>query len=184
MRKNLAVFGAVTLLSGAPILAYLLLVSPDDEHLRQMLRLSAWTAILIYLVIFVARPLKQLASSPFSRKLLRNRRYVGIALAAVMSIHLVLLLMVNEQALNYGGAAVFALMYLMLFTSFDSAPAKIGPRNWRILHKIGLYGLGFAFAQSIIGAFLDAPLDPVYLPLTLLMLVAVAIRMAAFVKTR
>jgi sulfoxide reductase heme-binding subunit YedZ len=184
MRKSLMVFGLVTLLSGGTVLAYLWLVSSDEEQMRQMLRISAWAAILIYLVIFVARPLKQLVSSTFSRKLLRNRRYFGIALAAIMSVHLVLLLIVNEQALNLPGAAIFALMYLMLLTSFDSAPAKIGPRNWRILHKTGLYGLGVAYAQSIGRAFLKTPLDPVYLPLALLMSAALAIRIAAFMKTR
>jgi hypothetical protein len=182
--KSLTVFLVAMLLTGGPVLAYLVLVSSDETHMRQMLRLTAWTAVLIYVVVFIARPLRQLVSAPFSRDLLRNRRYFGVALAAVMSVHLVLLLIVNEQALNVPGAAVFTFMYLMLLTSFDSAPAIIGPRNWRILHKIGLYGLGFAYAQSIGRAFLRMPLDPVYLTLSLLMLAAVTIRLAAFVKNR
>ncbi|MDA0681214.1 MAG: hypothetical protein O3A13_11610 [Proteobacteria bacterium] len=184
MQQNLTVFGLVTLAVGGPVLAYLLLLGSDDEHMLEMLRLTAWTAVLVYLVVFVARPLKQLVGSPVSRTLLRNRRYFGIALAAVMTVHLVLLLIVNDQALNLGGAVIFSLMYLMLFTSFNSSPARIGPRNWRILHRVGLYGLGLGYAQSIGGAFIETPLDPVYLSLTLLMLTAVAIRVAAFLKAR
>ena len=172
------------LLAGGPVLAYLMLVSSDEVHMRQMLRFTAWFAILIYMVVFAARPLNQLVGSTFSRTLLRNRRYVGIALAAVMTIHLVLLLIVNEQAFNIPGATIYLLMFLMLFTSFDGAPAKIGPRNWRVLHKAGLYGLGIAYLSSIGGALLKAPLDPVYLILTMLMLAAIAIRIAAFWKVR
>lgn len=184
MQKNLTVFVLTTLLTGAPVLAYLMLVNADEEHMRQMLRLSAWTAILVYLVVFVTRPLSQLAGSPFSRKLLRNRRYFGIALAAVMTIHLVLLLIVNEQAFNVPGAAVYTLLYLMLLTSFDSSPAKLGPRNWRVLHNTGLYALGVAYSISVGSQFIKAPLNPVYLTLTILMLAAIAIRVTAFWKHR
>jgi len=184
LQKNLTVFVLAALIMGGPILAYLMLVSSDDEHMRQLLRFSAWTAVLIYLVVFIARPLNQLIGSPFSRTLLRNRRYVGIALAAVMTVHLFLLLIVNEQAFNIPGGIIYVLLFLMLFTSFDGAPAKIGTRNWRVLHKTGLYGLGFAYSLAIGSAFLETPLDPVYLTLTILMLAALAIRLAAFWKAR
>jgi sulfoxide reductase heme-binding subunit YedZ len=184
MQKNLTIFGLTALITGAPVLAYLMLLSSDEEHMRQMLRFSAWSAVLIYLVVFVARPLNQLIGSPFSRMLLKNRRYVGITLAAVMTIHLVLLLIVNKQAFNIPGTTIYLLMFLMLFTSFDGAPAKIGPRNWRVLHKTGLYGLGIAYSGAIGSAFLQTPLDPVYLTLTILVLAAVAIRIAAFWKVR
>ncbi len=184
MRKNLTVFGLTTLLAGGSVVAYLWFTDSDEEHMRQMLRVSAWTAILIYLVVFVARPLKQLSGSPATRKLLRNRRYYGIALAAVMTVHLVLLLIVNDKALNFPGAVVYGLLYLMLFTSFDSSPARLGPRNWRILHKTGLYALGIAYFSTVVGAFLKSPLDPVYLTLVLLMLAAVAVRATAHWKGR
>ena len=184
MRKNLAVFGLSMLLTGGLVLTYLWFVSTDEEHMRQMLRLSAWTAILIYLIIFVARPLRQLSGSPATKKLLKNRRYFGIALAGVMTVHLVLLLIVNEQAFNLPGAIVYGFMYLMLFTSFDASPAKLGPRNWRILHKTGLYALGIAYLGTVVGALLKAPLNLIYLTLTTLMLAAIAIRIAAFCKAR
>ncbi len=184
MRKGLTVFGLAFFSFGGLVLAYLQLVSSDEEHMRQMLRVTAWLALLVYLVIFSTRPLRQLTGSPLSRQLLRNRRYFGITLAAMMTVHLILLLLVNEQALNIPGAAIFTLMYLMLLTSFDSAPARIGPRNWRILHKIGLYGLGLAYAGTIGRALLKTPFDPVYLALAFLILAAVAIRIAAYSKTR
>ncbi len=41
------------------------------------LRLTAWTSFLSFLLVFVARPLRQLFKSPLTGKLLKNRRYVG-----------------------------------------------------------------------------------------------------------
>ena len=184
MRKSLTVFGIIVFLSGGFVLSYLYVAGTDADQLNLMLRFSAWTALLIYLLIFVARPLSQLVKSAFSTRLLRNRRYFGVALAAVMTIHLVLLLIVNEQAFKIGGAIVYALLFLMLLTSFDGAAAKIGPGNWRVLHKAGLYALGIGYASAIGREFLQAPLDPVYLVLTILMLAAIAIRVTAFVRCR
>jgi len=184
MKKSLTVFGLTTLLAGGPVLTYLFISGTSEEHMSLMLRLSAWAALLVYLLIFVTRPLNQLASSPFTRGLLQNRRYFGIALAGVMIVHLVLLVIANEQPFKITGVVVYLLLLLMLFTSFDSAPAKLGPRNWRRLHKTGLYALGIAYFVSVGSAFLKTPLDPVYLPLTVLSMVAIAIRVAAFWKNR
>jgi DMSO/TMAO reductase YedYZ heme-binding membrane subunit len=184
MRKNLSVFVLTILLAGGPVLAYLYYTGSGEEHVRQMLRLTAWTAVLVYLIIFVARPLKQLNGSQASRELLKNRRYFGVALAAVMTVHLVLLIIVNDRPLNVPGAIIFALLYLMLFTSFDSSPARLGPRNWRLLHKTGLYGLGIGYLSAVGGSFLKSPLDPVYLTLMILMLAAIAVRVSAYLKSR
>lgn len=184
MRRSLAVFGLTLLLSGGAVLIYLNNAGSGENQLNLMLRLSAWGALLIYLIVFVARPLKQLIKTPFSGRLLQNRRYFGVALAAVMTVHLALLLQVNEQAFNLGGAIVYALLFLMLLTSFDGAAAKIGSRNWRWLHKAGLYGLGIGYLGAIGRELLDAPLDPVYLALTVLMIAAITIRAMAYWKYR
>lgn len=184
MLKSLAVFLLGILLAGGAVLSFLGVAGSGSEQMHQVLRWTAWLAILIYLVIFVTRPLQQLRPSPFYRRLLRNRRYLGVSLAAVMTIHLVLLLIVNEQAFNIPGATVFALMYLMLLTSFDGAPARIGPRNWRLLHKAGLYALGAGFMNSIVGHLVREPRNPIYALISLLMLAAIAVRVAAFLKKR
>lgn len=170
------------LLSGGLTLAYFQLAGTGEDNMHLVLRLTAWTALLIYLVVFVARPLNQLVKSPFNKKLLRNRRAFGIALAAVMTVHLIVLLIANEAPFNIPGATVYLLMFLMVMTSFDEAPGKIGPRNWRWLHKAGLYALGIGFFGAVGREFLLTPLDPVYLTLTVLMFFAIAIRVTAFVR--
>lgn len=184
MQKNLATFGLAALLTGGPVLAWLTIAGSGEDNLRQVLRLSAWLAVLVYLLVFIARPLQQLSVSAFSKTLLANRRYVGIALAAVMTIHLVLLLVVNGLVLKVPGIIAYLLLYLMLFTSFDSARARLGARNWRMLHRTGLYVLGIAYLGTVGGAFIKAPLNPVYLTLTTLMVAALAIRITAYLKTR
>lgn len=49
----------------------------------------------------------------------------------------------------FGGTA-YALMYLMLITSFDAPARAIGPKAWRILHKTGLYFLGLIFVATLL----------------------------------
>ena len=101
-----------------------------------------------------------------------------------ISARLILLLIVNVAPFNIPGATVYLLMFLMVMTSFDSAPAKIGPRNWSWLHKAGLYALGIGLFSAVGREFLNTPLDPVYLVLTILIVAAVSIRVTAFWKKR
>jgi len=184
VRKNAIVFGLTMLLVGGLTLIYFQIYGASEDNLFLALRLTAWAALLVYLLVFVARPLNQLTKSPFSKALLRHRRSIGIALAAVMTVHLVLLLIANAAPFNIPGAVVYLLMYLMVMTSFDSAPAKIGPRNWRWLHKAGLYALGIGLFSAVGREFLQTPLDPVYLVLTVLIVAAIGIRVTAFWKMR
>jgi DMSO/TMAO reductase YedYZ heme-binding membrane subunit len=172
------------LLVGGLTLIYFRVAGASEDNMLLSLRLSAWAALLVYLVVFVARPLNQLVTSPFSKRLLRSRRSTGIALAAIMTVHLILLLIANVAPFNIPGATVYLLMFLMVMTSFDSAPARMGPRNWRWLHKAGLYALGIGLFSAVGREFLQTPLDPVYLVLTILIMAAVAIRVTAFWKTR
>ena len=106
--------------------------------MRLMLRLTAWSALLDLPGRFRRATFEPARRDHHSTgSCCGIDAMYGIALAAVMTIHLVLLLIVNEQAFKITGAIVYSLLFLMLFTSFDGAPAKIGPRNWRVLHKAG-----------------------------------------------
>ena len=113
-----------------------------------------------------------------------SRRSIGVAFAGVMTAHLVYLLWLNGPVTPVPGMIVYALLLLMLITSFDRPRAALGPRRWLYLHKTGLYVLGYAFAQTVVGGLRESPSDPVYLTLAALFVLAIAIRVAAFIKTR
>jgi len=103
---------------------------------------------------FIASPLHKLFPSSISRDLLKNRRFLGIAfgfqhlffhLLAVIWFLVIVRAPINAIAL---GGIGFILVTCMLITSFE-APAKwIGSRNWKILHKTGMFYLCFIFIFS------------------------------------
>ncbi len=156
------------------------------------LRLTAWTSFLSFLLVFVARPLRQLLKSPLTGKLLKNRRYVGIAMAGSHTVHLILIvwffMSVSKsgpapQVLLFGGVG-YLLLYLMLLTSFDRPAAAIGPTAWRRLHKTGLYWIGSVFAITFVSKFFAQPDNLAYQVSTLLILSATGIRTAAHLRRK
>ena len=189
-RKTLAVFSAALLAAGLPALYQVQHAGAEAENLQFILRVTARFALLIYLVVFVARPLRQLWPVPTTSKLLRKRRLIGVAFAGIMTVHLAFIgwlwIFVIAKPLPplslIGGGGAYLLMLLMLITSFDGPARALGPKNWRRLHKTGLYWIGIVFANTIIPDVVKDPTDPYYLGLTLLILAAIALRVLAHFK--
>ena len=183
-RKNLLVFalafGAVAL----PSFLYIQQHAFDEEAFNLVLRISARLAILIYLLIFVARPLRQLTGSGLSKHLLKNRRQIGVTLAAVMSAHLLYLLWKNGFVFPFFGALIYAFIFLMLITSFEGPTKALGPKNWKMLHKTGLYALGIALAQAQFGRIIHGMGAPIHYLLAALFIAAIAVRMLAWRRQR
>jgi DMSO/TMAO reductase YedYZ heme-binding membrane subunit len=71
----------------------------------------------------------------------------------------------------------------MLVTSFGGPARAIGPRAWKVLHKVGLYVLFFAFLVSQVPRSLDQ-LEAVNAILIGLALLAIAARVGAFIQRR
>jgi DMSO/TMAO reductase YedYZ heme-binding membrane subunit len=188
--KNLAVYFLVMAAVAVPMIV---IVAPDtmnESKLGLALRVSARLAFLIYVLVFVTRPLQQILSTTLSNALFRNRRYIGIGFAAVMTMHLALigwlLLFVVQEGRSLAslvpGIITYTLVFLMLLTSFDAPARALGPKNWRRLHKTGLYWIGAIFAVTLVPDVIDYPSDPIYLTIGVLMVLAVIIRVTAFVK--
>ena len=171
--------------------AYLNVAGTSDDNIRLLLRLSARIAFLVLLVIFIARPLRQLFATPATAKLLRNRRLLGIAFAGIHTAHLSLILYRAEMIADFSldiresllGGLTYVVIYLMFFTSFDATARAIGPRYWRLLHKVGLYWILAAFIPTLLPGSLDQ-LGGINGILLLLTAVAITIRLAAFFAQR
>ena len=145
--KNFAVFFLVLTVVGVPMLVILAPDARDETNLGLTLRITARLAFLLYIAVFVTRPLQQLVQAPFTQSMLRNRRYIGISFSAVMTAHLVLiswlLLFVADQGRSLAslvpGVITYAFVFLMLLTSFDRPAQMLGSKNWRRLHEGYLY---------------------------------------------
>jgi DMSO/TMAO reductase YedYZ heme-binding membrane subunit len=162
------------------------------DGLHAMLRESGRISALIFLLVFVARPAHQLVGKSWSRRLLENRRYIGISFAAAHTVHLYVILWlwrtVPEEVFAWVtiivGGTGFLLMYLMLITSFDVPAKAIGSKAWRRLHKTGLYWIGFIFAFDFFALPAEELLSAHYLPYSIAMAIAIALRLAAWKKSR
>jgi len=190
-QRNWTVFLATMGIALAVSFAVLAVAGDSEEDIRSLLRITARFAFVLLLVVFVARPLRQLVKTPGTLALLKNRRLLGIGFAAMHTAHLALIMYLAYRVpafeLNWmtrlPGMATYMMIYLMLITSFDRPARAIGRKRWKVLHKIGLYWLFIAFAQREIPRSFDN-VDPAIWLLTALIAVALVIRIAAFLTKR
>jgi DMSO/TMAO reductase YedYZ heme-binding membrane subunit len=188
-RKNWYVLAGIILVLGGSCAAWLASVGCSDEHVLLPVRLTARAAFMLYLVVLVARPLQQLLRMDWTASLLRNRRLVGVAFAAVMTVHLALLAyrFGSQPHLEYPlfnlvfGGSAFGLFYLMLITSFDRPKRAMGPRAWKTLHRAGLILAGAIFGLP---RSLESLTDPDYLKFGIPFAIALIIRITAWQLSR
>lgn len=186
-RRNWQVFFAAFLLTTTFSVLWLAGGELSDENIRTPMRYSAQLAFVLYLVVLVARPLQQLLRKDWTAALLRNRRLVGVAFAAVMTAHLGLITyrFSSQPELDFSfpfvGAGAYAVFYLMLITSFDRPRKAISRKAWKILHRTGLVvaAVIFGLPQS-----LDDLSDPDYLKFGIPFAIAVSIRAIAWQQSR
>jgi len=186
-QRTAAVFIGATALTGIAAAAYLAIAGMGDESVRLALRVSGRVAFVVLLVVFAARPLQQLLKAPWTARLLRNRKLLGVAFAGIHTAHLGLILIRMNQLPDFGvsfdknlpGMFVYAFIFAMLITSFDGPARALGKKPWKALHKVGLFFLVYAFTQSQMPQSSDQ-LELVNGLLIALAAVALVIRIAAF----
>lgn len=187
-RQNLLVFFGVVTLIAATAVFWLGMGELTDERIRVTLRRSADFAFVLFLIVFVARPLQQLLRRNWTARLLRNRRLVGVAFAAAMTAHLGLIIyrFTSQADLdfpppNFFGYGAYTLFYLMLITSFDAPKKALGPRAWKFLHRLGLVWASIIFGLPRSVGDLT---DPEYLVFGIPFLIAVLVRVTAWQRLR
>ena len=191
-RKNGSIIIGVSLLVALFVLAYLNAFGWNDENLRVVLRLTARLAFLAYLVVFIARPLRQIVKTPLTAWLLRERRSFGLTMASIHFVHIALIVYRARNSVEFEfefpgqiiGGTIYLLMLLMVITSFDKPARALGPLNWRRLHKTGLYALGVAFLSTLLPESRDELFSPDRWWFLILTGGAVFIRLTAFFATR
>jgi DMSO/TMAO reductase YedYZ heme-binding membrane subunit len=187
-RTAAAFFGAMVL-TCITAATYLLTIGIDDASISLALRVSGRVAFALLIVVFAARPLQQLLKAPWTAKLLRNRKLLGVAFAGIHTAHFGLILMRANHVpeftvpFNLSGLAVYGFMYLMVVTSFSGPARAIGPKAWKVLHKLGLYVIfaGFALSQLPLG---NNQLEVANGALIVLAAAALLLRVVAFFKNR
>jgi len=158
-----------------------------SDHIGYMLRVTARLSFGALLLAYVARPLVQLVGK--GRPLLIQRRYIGLAAAASLTVHfgyVAASLITSGEPLDwvtgvFWGAA-FALMWTMALTSTDPARRRLGA-GWKRLHITGIHYVWLIFMQTFFGVAVESGSRWAEVMATL-GLVALCIRLAAWLSQR
>jgi methionine sulfoxide reductase heme-binding subunit len=130
-----------------------------DASTLFLVKLTARTSCLAFLLAFIASPLRRLWQSPLSLWLLQNRRFLGLSMALSHTYHAIsfITLDVYVRGLAQPDASphatvAYVLLFAMTLTSFPLTSKAIGSRAWRTLHTAGMYYSWVIFAGGFVGA--------------------------------
>lgn len=167
--------------------AGLLMLHPDVEGLREVIRATARTSLVLFALAFAASSLAELAPGGYTRWQRRNRRYLGVSFAASHFIHLAALIalaqvdtplfwtLTSPTTMVLAGTA-YVFLAAMAVTSFDTTAAWLGPRKWRLLHLIGGWYIWISFAIAVAKRL---PQGPIYWAMMVLVLAIGILRLIA-----
>jgi hypothetical protein len=155
------------------------------------LRLTARLGFLLFWPSYVAGSLATLFGERW-RPLTRHARVLGMAFVAVLTVHLGLVAWICwigappplQTFIIFGLGVVCA--YTLLASSFEIVRRTMGMPLWRRVQSLGAGYVLFVFAFDF---FRPQPLKPLaflvgYLPFDVMVIVAVALRLAAWWKRR
>ena len=177
----------LSLLLSAMALTLLATHGGDIEGVRLVIRATARTSLVLFVLAFTASAMVELAPSAATRWQRRNRRYLGVSFAVSHLVHLLAIVALAAldnvlfwKLTNIGTIVLAGTAYLfiaaMAATSFDRTAAWLGPRRWRLLHLLGGWYIWISFAVAV-GK--RVPLDRFYWSMAALVLAAGIVRLVA-----
>ena len=132
----------------------------SGDAVSSMIQLSVrWAVPWLYLA-FAASSVHVLFPGQFSRWLLRNRKYLGLCLAAAMAWQALFIVWLVTVYRDYYVGEVYVLrdviegvggylfLIAMTFTTFKFGRQLLKPKQWKLLHKSGIYFV-WAYAFSV-----------------------------------
>jgi DMSO/TMAO reductase YedYZ heme-binding membrane subunit len=131
----------------------------SEDSVRAWIRATARASVALFLLTFIARPLRLFVKNDATRWLLANRRYLGVSGAYAQLLHGVAIAWLFTRFASYepdlvgliGGGLGFALYFAMALTSSEAARAALGARAWNALHTAGAYWIWVVFTQTNAG---------------------------------
>lgn len=185
--------GKISLALLAMVAGILVYKGFTEAGVRMVIRATARSSLLLFLLAFSASSLRRLWQSAASAWLLRNRRYIGVSFAVSHYLHLIAIGTVAlrwphpffEQSAGIvttvGGGLAYVFVAAMVLTSFDSTQAWLGARRWRLLHTVGNWYVLGIFAMTYLPRALN---EPVYLLTMIGIGLAILLRVAASARRK
>jgi sulfoxide reductase heme-binding subunit YedZ len=165
--------------------AAVLMLGPDAQSFRQLIRVTARSSFVLFLLAFTASAVVRRWPGEFTRWQLANRRQIGLGFAVSHTIHAAAIAgfawidpLGFHAATSPGnfvtGGLAYVFIVLMVVTSFDGAVRWLGARRWRLLHLAGLYFLWISF---LITFGKRIPMSGGYVLPVAMLLIALALRL-------
>ncbi|MEP5567663.1 MAG: hypothetical protein ABJN62_07515 [Halioglobus sp.] len=176
------------------VAGYLLMGVTTPEAAVNMIRLSVQFASPWVFLAFVAAPLTQLFPGNFSKWLLRNRRYLGLSFAAGFGWQAVFIgvLLTSHNAYYWEELhndvdlllrmASYVFLFALTITSFFPVRRKMRSEHWRWLHLVGIWYFWAAIWASYAPMAMSSDAKTIDVVYTVIGLVAVVLRIAAYLK--
>ena len=172
----------------ATIFALVLLFQGINESsLRILIRFTARSSCILFLLAFIASTLRKLQPGKISSWLLSNRRYLGLSMAISHGFHAVAIagvaILTSENMVrdNFDANLGYVFILLMTITSFPRPAALLGRRGWKILHTLGMYYLWLSFTVAFGSRIGNSWLF--YTPWTVVLVSALILRLITLLKT-
>jgi methionine sulfoxide reductase heme-binding subunit len=139
----------------ATVFALILLAEGiKEDSFRLLIRFTARSSCILFLLAFIASAWQKLKPSQASKWLLQNRRYLGLSMAISHGFHAVAIagvaILTSENMVrdNFTANLGYVFILLMTITSFQRPAAILGRHNWKILHTLGMYYLWLSFTVA------------------------------------
>ena len=145
-------WGLVTgLISVSAIIPLSQIDTTNPAHISGMIQQTVRLAVPWLFVAFAASSLVYVFPNKFSKWIARNRRIFGLCFAAGMAWQLFFILWLVIGSFEYYMAEAYSyydlseqipgyiILFAMTFTSFKFGRSMLSPRQWKFLHKGGIY---------------------------------------------
>ena len=128
--------------------------------ISEMIQMSVRCTVPLLFLAFATSAMAVLFPGKFTRWLLRNRRSIGLSYAAAMAWQLFFILWMWTGHWEYYTGEVYLLgdiilqgpgyltILAMTITSFHPVRRRMSLRQWRVLHKTGMYFLWFILVDT------------------------------------
>ncbi|NJK55146.1 MAG: hypothetical protein HC939_03780 [Pleurocapsa sp. SU_5_0] len=171
----------------ATVFALILLAEGmSEESFRLLIRFTARSSCILFLLAFIASAWQKLKPSQVSKWLLQNRRYLGLSMAISHGLHAVAIagvaVLTSENMVrdNFGANLGYVFILLMTITSFKRPAAILGRRSWKILHTVGMYYLWLSFTVAFAEKLGESWLF--YTPWVVMLISALILRLILLIK--
>lgn len=163
-----------------------------SDGLRSAIRATARSSFALFLLTFLASSLAILVPGDMTRRLVRERRYLGLAFAFSHTVHGVLIYQYAQQfpALFWAGRTVtsslpgtfgYVFILLLTLTSFKAPMRLLGSQAWKRLHSTGTWVIALVFCLSF---YKRIPMGSWYVLAFSTMFAAIALKLTARLAVR